>query len=491
MKSNILLKILLLSLVFIFTGCEDKVVQNSVKPYEGQTIMVIVPKLAGKTIRGPILEEAKVFEKQTGARIKVVTPSWAETIKITKESLFNDKINFDIFVIISSWGGSLLSEDNIAEVPQWVKEKIQWDDVLPIYKKSVLSWNNKTYALPYDGDCINLYYRKDIFNDLKNKQKFKTDFGYELNPPKTWKEFEDIASFFNGWDWDNDGKINYGIAGSRLKGYGTMLQFFTRAAAYAKHPENKGFYFNPTTMKPNINNDAFVKALEDYISVMKYAPNQIYKFSPGDVRKSFISGEVAMAIDWANMGTMSTNSEISVVKDKVGFAQLPGNDEVYNYKINSWDKQYNRPSSISGNWTLMVNKKSKNKKLAFEFASYMTSKEMTHKLTTQGWTGVNPSRYSHFVDPSSWTKMGFSIESAKEYLDVINKSLENSNVMVDIRIPGASRYYSAINKYIDLAIKGELKPKEALDKAAKQWENITDELDREKQLSLYNNSINN
>lgn len=371
------------------------------------------------------------------------------------------------------------------------KKKIEWEDVLPIYKRSVLSWNNKTYALPYDGDCINLYYRKDIFSDKKNKINFEKEYGYKLKAPKTWKEFEDISKFFNGWDWDNDGVINYGMAGSRLKGYGTMLQFFTQAAAYAKHPDNSGFYFNENTMEPNINNEAFVKALKNYINIMKYAPPQIEKFSPGDVRKSFITGEVAMAIDWANMGTMAVNSELSIVKDKIGFALLPGSNEVFNNKTNKWDKQYNNVSSISGNWTILVNKNSKNKKLAFEFASYMTSKEMTKKLTSQGWTGVNPSRESHFKDPKSWETTGFSEKLATDYLDVIKTSLNNKNIMVDIRIPGANIYYDILSNSIDLAIKGKLSPKEALDKAAKQWDELTIKLDKKKQLKLYNDSINN
>ena len=147
MKNTILINILVISLIFIFTGCEDKTMKNSAednkKPYIDKTIMVIVPKLGGKTIRGPILEEAKKFETLTGANIRVVTPSWGETLTQIEKSLINDNINFDIFAIISSWGGSLLAQNNIAEVPQWVKDKIQWDDVLPIYKKSVLGWNNK------------------------------------------------------------------------------------------------------------------------------------------------------------------------------------------------------------------------------------------------------------------------------------------------------------------------------------------------------------
>ncbi|MEA3513704.1 MAG: extracellular solute-binding protein [Campylobacterota bacterium] len=489
---NYFIVISILSIFLLFNGCEskDKDMTN-VKEYEGQSIELIVPKLAGKTIRGPFLTEVKEFENKTGAIVNIVTPSWSQTIQKTQESFEDENINYDIFVSISSWSGKLLSNNHIEELPQWVKDKLDWEDVLPIYKKNVLSWNNKIYGIPYDGDCINLYYRKDIFENKSYQERFKKEFGYELAVPKTWKEYEEVAKFFNAWDWDGDGEIEYGIAGSRLKGYGTMLQFFTRAAAYAKHPNNKGFYFNPENMKPNINNPAFIKALDEYISIMRYTPKEILNFSPGSVRDSFISGEVAMAIDWANIGTMSINSDISVVKDKVGYAVLPGNENVYNYETNRWEEFYNNVSSISGNWTMFVNKESKNKKLAFEFASYMGSKSMTSKLTTLGWTGVNPSRYSHFDNYKDLVNMGFKEQDAKEYLATIKESLNNKNVMVDIRIPGATRYYNIISKYIDLAIKKEYTTKEALNRASIEWDILTDKLGREKQIAFYKASINN
>ena len=488
MKSNKTIRYILLTiLLFVFIGCGDKKGDSKV---EKKTITVIVPKLNGKLIRGAILEEAKKFEEKTGTIIRVVTPSWADTITKIKESIKNPKINFDIYVIITSWGGSLLGEDQVAVVPDWIKKQIDWDDVLPVYKNNILTWGNKTYGLPYDGDCINLYYRKDVFENQNNQKNFLKEFGYILTPPKTWKNYEDIAKFFNGWDWDNDGKIEYGIAGSRLKGYGTVLQFFTRAAAYSKHPDDCAYYFDIDTMKPRINNEGFIKALEDYISVMRYAPKEILNFSPGDVRKSFISGDVVMAVDWANMGTMAANSEVSVVRNKVGYSNLPGYDEVFNSRTNRWDSIDNNPSSISGNWTILVNKNSKYKKLAFEFAAHMTSKELTSKLITVGWTGINPSRYSHFEDLSKWADSGFSQDSAKEYLNVISKSLNNKNVMVDIRIPGSSQYYAALSNGINLALKGDISPSEALNSVAIKWEAITDSLNRDNQIRLYRKSLN-
>lgn len=219
---NKLLLIISVFIIFIFSGCEDKKetkVEEVKKPlkYEGQSIVVIVPKLHAGLIRGPIMEEAKKFETLTGAKIRVVTPSWNDTIEKTQQSLVDPNLHYDIFVVIAMWNGMLLANDHIEPVPQWVKDKIQWDDVLPIYKNSVLSYNNIAYGMPYDGDCINLYYRKDIFSDQKIQEKYKQQFNKELTVPTTWEEYKQTAKFFTGWDWDNDGEINYGNSLLRKK----------------------------------------------------------------------------------------------------------------------------------------------------------------------------------------------------------------------------------------------------------------------------------
>ena len=488
------LKTILILFTIIFTlaflGCSDNKNSAPKLQYEGQSIMVIVPKLHADLIRGPILKYSKTFEKETGAKIRVVTPSWDDTIKNIDKSLKDENLHYDIFVVIAMWNGELLGNKYIEPIPQNIKDKIEWDDVLPIYKDNVLSWGNVAYGLPYDGDCINLYYRKDVFEDKKNKTEFLKKYRYELAPPKTWKEYLEIASFFNAWDWDSDGKIEYGNAGLRIKGDVALLQFFAQAAAYAKHPDDKAYYFDPETMKARIDSPAFIRALEDYIKAIEYGPAGMNKFAGHDVRNSFVSGEVAMAIDWADLGTYAVNSPVSIVQDKVGYAQIPGAQDVYNSMKKDWEKRYNQVSSISGNWMFLVNKASKNKQLAFDFAAYMTSPKMSKELVATSGNAVNPSRFSHFKNPASWQKSGFSTGSAKRYLDEISLSLTNKNTVFDITIPGAAEYYQVLDGLVYQAVMKTITPKEALQKAALEWENITNKLGREKQKEFYKASLN-
>ena len=163
---------------------------------------------------------------------------------------------------------------------------------------------------------------------------------------------------------------------------------------------------------------------------------------------------------------------------------------IYNSKLKKWEDKYNQASSISGSWSFFVNKDSKHRKLAFEFASFMTSKEMTMKYVAISGNAVNPSRYSHFKDYASWKKSGFSEESAKRYLDEISKSLTNTNIVYDITLPGAGEYYQALDEFIYKALKEKLSPEEALNEAAKKWDAITDTIGRKKQIEYHKASLN-
>lgn len=243
-------------------------------------------------------------------------------------------------------------------------------------------------------------------------------------------------------------------------------------------------------MKARIANEAFVKALDDYIELINYGPKGMQNFAGQDVRDAFVKGEVALAIDWADLGIYAVNAEHSVVKQKIGFGLLPGSEEVFNCTSHKWEKIFNQPSSISGNWIMFVNKNSKNIDLAFEFAAHMTSTQTTKKYVVDPTSAVNPSRYSHLNDQLPWEKAGFSKELAQKYIKVIDKSLKNKNVVVDILIPAGELYYQALDSLIYDAVQGKISSKDALQKAALKWEEITDTIGRDIQKEYYIKSLN-
>ena len=137
------------------------------------------------------------------------------------------------------------------------------DDWIPAMK-TLYTWEDKVYGALFDrGDCQILYYRKDVFDKPENQQKFKDKMGYDFpNPPKTMKEMQDVATFYTGWDWNGDGKDDWGISLHAKVNEQGFFHFLTLAAPYvvARRTKNKYFWFNPDTMKPLINSASSRKA---------------------------------------------------------------------------------------------------------------------------------------------------------------------------------------------------------------------------------------
>ena len=69
------------------------------------------------------------------------------------------------------------------------------------------------------------------------------------------------------------GEDTYGILDVLARGGGVGSYFyFSRASAYAKHPDDPAFFFDPVDMTPKINSPAFVRALDDMIAAVPWAP---------------------------------------------------------------------------------------------------------------------------------------------------------------------------------------------------------------------------
>ena len=56
--------------------------------------------------------------------------------------------------------------------------------------------SKKYWAIPLEGDANGWAYRKDWFEDPKEKAAFKAKYHYDLDVPKDYTQLRDIAEFF-------------------------------------------------------------------------------------------------------------------------------------------------------------------------------------------------------------------------------------------------------------------------------------------------------
>jgi multiple sugar transport system substrate-binding protein len=446
-------------------------------------------KWAGKTFRyaglssmGSMVEQyAKPWFEQTGAKIERGEFGQQEMEDKVMQSVATNTHLADVIQFNSNSSGDVMGAGYLLEVPPEVKTAVEWDDVLPIFRERILSWKGKVYALPYDGDTHNMAFRRDLFLDADNQTKFKAKFGYDLDPengPKDWVEHRNVSEFFTGWDWNKDGKIEEaGFAHMTKRKDTGWWGFHSRAGAYAKHPDDTGYFFDLDSFEPRINNPAFVRALTEWKEECeKWAPKGILGYGWGEVLEAYASARAAMCIGWGDHGTIAQDTTRSVIKGKSGYGLNPGSKEVYNAKAKKWDKQNTisyAPFVAFGGWVIAVPKTTKQPDLAWDFASFVSSKETSLKMVTAP-TGVNPLRYSHF-DTKPWVNSTFKWEEAeaKRYLDAIKRTLEHPNIIMDLRIPGWVQYRDALELAISKGLAGEAAPQAAMDEAGEAWKQVT------------------
>jgi multiple sugar transport system substrate-binding protein len=336
-----------------------------------------------------------------------------------------------------------------------------------------------------------LNYRSDLLNDPTYQEEFEAEYGYPLAPPESWEQYADIAAFFTGKDWDNDGAPNYGLVELPMRRNHAWSGFFSRAAGYAKHPDDPAFFFDPETMTPRINTPGFVKALEDWTTALQWGPPDMLSYDWAANAQSFVGGRAALNIQWADIGPMSVDPNTSVVAGNVGFGVIPGATEVWNPDTEEWETPEapnKAPFAGFGGWIFVVPTLSPNPDAAMDLATYLGSPEVRVAAATTPGCGVNPNS-TEMLDPAIWVNAGFSEDAAQAYTQAILDSLDHPNAVFDLRIPGIPEYKDALEIGVTSALVGEATAQEALDQVAAEWEAITDRLGREQQAQYYRESL--
>lgn len=458
------------------------------RPYEGVTLTVITQ--SPPYIAKPVQMFAPEFERLTGAKINLVTTPFADLYTKIMASFTLGVETYDIVIFASAWMGDFAGNKYLRDITDWVlaDTALDFGSVLPAYQQTV-KWGGRIYALPLDGDLHVMYYRRDALENPKYREQFQQKYGYPLRVPRTWREYRDVAEFFNGWDWDGDGRVEYGVCEAMKRGGQAFWFFLSRAAGYVGVPGVAGaLWFDPDTMEPRINNPGFVQALEDWIEIRRFGPPGILNFDSGDVRSIFAAGDCALAIDWPDTGIISATSAQSVVKGRTGTAVLPGSTRVYNAVTRAWVDlaQPNvAPFLAFGGWVGGVTMSSKNPKAAYDFLSFLGNPENSYIAVTTDATGFNPYRVRHFEDLSRWKEFGFVEPDLSSYLGAIRASLEHPNAQLDLKLPGQAQYQDTAEVYLARALAGEMSAKAALDQIAAEWNRITNQLGRDKQRQLY------
>lgn len=381
---------------------------------------------------------------------------------------------YNIIVYFPTYNGDILGGGWAVPLDPYIeKYKVNLDDLPPVYRYLYCSWAGKTYALPYDGDFHALYYRKDIFADSEIRKKFRDKYGRDLEPPKTYDEYLQVAEFFNGWDWDGDGEIEYGTV-EDFKDL-TWGIFFDRFASLG------GLWFDEE-MNPLVPNEAAARALEDLVKVVDYMPPGVLEFGALEVFDCMTKGITAMTLTWPDVGPRAGSGEFPVKGDQVGTALVPG------YVVGGRLIRYSW-TGVGRVMIITVNTPEDKREAAFRVLKWMYDTSVF--WVPSGLNGEDPFAYSH-AGPGAlphWRRANPAWSEAG-ILDYMGAAAENfAHGYPDLYLPGAAHYTDVLSRYIMMAVKGEITARDAIARTVEEWRSITKDLGEDRQKTLWKQQI--
>lgn len=395
-------------------------------------------------------ELAKEYTAMTGVRVRAdlvpYGPQWHD--KIAAEFAARGS-GFDLAMFDSQSMSEFASGGHVVQLNDYIakSDKIKAEDFTPAALRQYGEYpegSGNIFALPINQDCMGLVYRKDLFEDPAEKEAFKAKYGYDLAVPQTYSQLRDIAEFFTRPDQNL-----YGLASYGSRDYDAVTSPFDGILW-----SFGGELWDPETKQAEgvINSEVAVEALQFYKDLFQYMPPGATGWFYDEVNNAVHTGIVAMAINWYYFFFVHADPAINPYADKMGYDVLPGQEDA--------NGEFRRFVSVGGQG-LSISNYSKNIEEAWKFLEWFMTKDIQWKWVE---IGAQTGRVDVLTDPRYTTTKPWnatfpeSMKYVKDYWHLIEYPQ-----LLDI-----------YQKYVSLAVSGEMDPKEALDNVAKEHQAIFD-----------------
>lgn len=312
-KNGRLMRTLLLSLLCtaLVTGCSKSDSGTSSSSSQKEVTIWWAEWAPSKGLR----ELGQEFTKETGIKVNVNEIPWSSYQDQVFQNFSLKQTDFDIVVGDSQWIGKCATNKLYLDLTDWLPGNVDMKTVHPVAVQYLCTYpagSTKYYAAPCETDAVGFVYRKDWFDDPKEKDAFKAKYNRELATPKTWEEFRDVAEFFTRAD-----QKRFGCAILTGREYDSIVMGLQQFVW-----DWGGAWGDPQTMKVDgiLNTPDAAAGLGFAKDLMKFCPNGGTKFSYDSTIEAMKNGSVAMAMDYFAFFPDITKA----MGDKVGFFVVPG-----------------------------------------------------------------------------------------------------------------------------------------------------------------------
>ena len=432
----------------------------------------------------------KPWEAYTGAKINWIDLAQADYNARLQQSIATGTVDFDIVEMGAPFEGDVCGKGLASEMPDWVKtaDRYRRSRRLPASRRSAPGTASST-ASPSTATRTTSTTAPTSSPTPTSPRPGRTAAVHgEWGVPKTWQQVQAVTKFLKGKKIEGQDVYGYLDAPKPWGGFGFYF-LGSRATAYAKHPDDKAWLFDADTMKPRINNPAWVRAIQDVIDALPSEPADQINADPNTTGFQQFLGR--HRLDGRLVGRRRLQRQdqrlLGRSATSAGFSILPGSDDVYNSKTGEWDKLASGPNFAPNcaylGWGVYVmarvDSDEKKQKAAWSAAAHLGGKDLSI-WTAMYPSGFQPYRNSHFNIPE-WVAAGYDEAFITTYLEVAVRTPTTIRTRRSSRASPASSSITALAED-DLAkiFAGKVTAQEGADAIAAAWEKLTDQIGREK-----------
>lgn len=364
------------------------------------------------------------FTKETGIEVNLEVVNYAEMHTKLVPQLVAPKGSYSAIVVDFYWVGEFVKAGWMQPLDDRIKaDNIDTSVYIPALMDLVGQVDGTTYMLPFYNYAMGLTYRTDMLADPKNQADFKAKYGMDLKVPATWDEYLKQVEFFT-----RDGM--HGVVNQGLRPDPIAMEWSNYLFA-------NGGEYHDANWNPTINNEAGVKAVEQYKTMIdKYGPVGSASFSFDEAFNVMAQGKAYSYITYNFFRTAYDDPSKSAVVGKVEIMPVPG-------------PTADKGGSLNGAWGWAIPKSSPNPDAAWTFLKWVESKEIAKK---RALAGGSPTRTDVFDDPDLNAKYAY-FPALKQML------LTSHNFPVFTYTP---QLVEVLGRELSLAVAGEKSATDAL-----------------------------
>jgi multiple sugar transport system substrate-binding protein len=313
---------------------------------------------------------------ETGCKLK------AEMVPMDLDDLHSEILgkqglkngDWDIAHVVTDWLFEAWTSSALEDLQPYIAQNPP-EDFQSGWSNSLLSMQQfgaSVAGLPFHDGPECLIYRKDLFSDSEEQQRYFDKFGKTLQVPQTWDDFKNIAQFFHRPEDNLYGTVFAGLPDGHNTVFDFCLQLWTR-----------GGELTDTNGQVNINTKTSAEGLAFYRDTLRdktmVHPNTM-QYESVATGMAFARGEAAMMVNWFGFASMCEVIDESKVKGKVDIAPIPCTEG-------------DQSASLNVYWLYTIGSGSRHKQIAYDFIRFAVNSQNDKLLTMEGGIGCRISTW--------------------------------------------------------------------------------------------------